>query len=252
MTERLQKWLAGAGAGSRRQLEVLISEGRITVDGEPAVLGQKITGSERVCIDGRPVRPRARSTPAKGVIYNKPPGEICTRSDPKGRRTVFQSLPALSNERWVSVGRLDMQTSGLLILITDGDLANKLMHPSSQLQREYAVRVVGELPRADLRKLRQGITLEDGPARFDEIDFTGGEGLNRWYRVVVSQGRNRVVRRLFDAVGCTVSRLIRVRYGPVRLPKDLHRGQHRSMTPAEFDSLRDAVGLSASKRVNDN
>jgi 23S rRNA pseudouridine2605 synthase len=145
-----------------------------------------------------------------------------------------------------------MQTSGLLILITDGDLANKLMHPSSQLQREYAVRVVGELPQADLRKLRKGISLEDGPARFDEINFTGGEALNRWYRVVVSQGRNRVVRRLFDAIGCTVSRLIRVRYGPVRLPKDLHRGQHRSITPAEFDSLRDAVGLSASKRVHDN
>ena len=176
MAERLQKWLAGAGAGSRRQLEVLISEGRITVDGEPAVLGQKITGLEHVCIDGQPVRPRARSTPTKCIIYNKPPGEICTRSDPKGRRTIFQSLPALSNERWVSVGRLDIQTSGLLILTTDGELANSLMHPSGQLQREYAVRVIGELSRADLRELRQGISLEDGMARCDEINFTGGDG----------------------------------------------------------------------------
>ncbi len=250
MTERLQKWLAGAGAGSRRQLEVLISEGRITVDGEPAVLGQKITGSERVCIDGRPVRPRARTTLAKGIIYNKPSGEICTRSDPKGRRTVFQSLPALSNQRWVSVGRLDMQTSGLLILVTDGELANGLMHPSSRLQREYAVRVISELPQADLRKLRKGISLEDGPARFDEINFTGGDALNRWYRVVVSQGRNRIIRRLFDAVDCTVSRLIRVRYGPVRLPRDLRRGEHRSLTQTELGSLRDAAGLAAAERVN--
>lgn len=250
MTERLQKWLAGAGAGSRRQLEVLISEGRITVDGEPAVLGQKITGLERVCIDGRPVRPRARTTLAKGIIYNKPSGEICTRSDPKGRRTVFQFLPALSNQRWVSVGRLDMQTSGLLILVTDGELANGLMHPSSRLQREYAVRVIGELPQADLRKLRKGISLEDGPARFDEINFTGGDALNRWYRVVVSQGRNRIIRRLFDAVDCTVSRLIRVRYGPVRLPRDLRRGEHRSLTQTELGSLRDAAGLAAAERVN--
>jgi 23S rRNA pseudouridine2605 synthase len=143
-----------------------------------------------------------------------------------------------------------MQTSGLLILVTDGELANGLMHPSSRLQREYAVRVIGELPQADLRKLRKGISLEAGPARFDEINFTGGDALNRWYRVVVSQGRNRIIRRLFDAVDCTVSRLIRVRYGPVRLPRDLRRGEHRSLTQTELGSLRDAAGLAAAERVN--
>ena len=241
MAERLQKVLAGAGAGSRRQLEVLIRQGRITVDGEPAVLGQKITGSEHVCIDGQPVRSSGRLTSTKCIIYNKPSGEICTRSDPEGRRTIFQSLPALSNERWVSVGRLDIQTSGLLILTTDGQLANSLMHPSGQLQREYAVRVIGKLSQEDLRQLRQGIVLEDGMARCDKINFTGGNALNRWYRVIVSQGRYRIVRRLFNAMGCTVSRLIRIRYGPVLLPRHLQRGEYRLLSSTELQALRDAA-----------
>ena len=241
MAERLQKLLAGSGAGSRRQLEVLIRQGRITVDGEPAVLGQKITGSEHVCIDGQPVQSRARLTSTKCIIYNKPPGEICTRSDPEGRRTIFQSLPTLSNERWVSVGRLDIQTSGLLILTTDGQLANSLMHPSGQLQREYAVRVIGKLSQADLRQLCRGIFLKDGMARLDKISFTGGSALNHWYRVIVSQGRHRIVRRLFDAVGCTVSRLIRIRYGPLLLPRHLQRGEYKLLSPIELQSLRDAA-----------
>lgn len=241
MAERLQKLLAGAGAGSRRQLEVLIRQGRITVDGKPAVLGQKVTGSEHVCIDGQPVRSRARLTPTKCIIYNKPPGEICTRSDPEGRRTIFQSLPALSKERWVSVGRLDMQTSGLLILTTDGQLANSLMHPSGQLQREYAVRAIGKMSQADLHQLRQGVFLEDGMSRCDKIKFIGGNGLNHWYRVIVSQGRHRIVRRLFSAVGCTVSRLIRIRYGPLVLPRYLKRGEYKFLSSIELQSLQDAA-----------
>jgi 23S rRNA pseudouridine2605 synthase len=242
MAERLQKFLAGAGLGSRRQIEAWIAQGRITVDGESAELGQKVSGGEQIRIDGRLVRLKTRPSRVRIIIYNKPPGEICTRSDPQGRRTIFDSLPDLSNARWVSVGRLDVQTSGVLVLTTDGNLAHRLMHPSAELQREYAVRVLGEPSRADLRKLRDSVSLEGGPAHFDDLQFTGGEGANRWYRVVVSEGRNQIVRRLFEAIDCRVSRLIRIRYGSLRLPRSLRQGEYRPLTDAEMTSLLAAAG----------
>ncbi|MFW2403758.1 MAG: pseudouridine synthase [Gammaproteobacteria bacterium] len=243
MPERLQKWLAGQGLGSRRQMERWIAEGRITIDGEVATLGTKVSGQERITVDGRPLRsPRKPSRP-KVLLYHKPAGEICTRADPEGRPTVFEQLPRLANGRWIGVGRLDFHTSGLLLLTTDGQLANALMHPSAELQRHYSVRVLGEVSPQQLTKLRQGVRLDDGDAKFDEVEYTGGEGSNRWYRVVVSEGRNRVVRRLWEAVGHRVSRLIRTRFGPVRLPRSLSTGKFRYATPAEFEALYEAARL---------
>lgn len=242
MSERLQKWLAGQGLGSRRQMETWIADGRITVDGQPAVLGQKVSGRERIKVDGRLLRVSSNRAPRpKTIMYNKPAGEICTRSDPQGRPTVFDNLPHLSRGRWIGVGRLDFQTSGLLLFTTDGELANRLMHPSSGLIREYSVRVHGEIEPAAQKKLRRGIELEDGPARFEMLEFAGGEGQNRWYKVSVMEGRNRVVRRLFAAVGHRVSRLIRIRFGPISLPRPLPAGQSRPLSPAEISALYAAV-----------
>ena len=244
MPERLQKWLAGQGLGSRRQMEAHIAAGRVTVNGAVAQLGCKVSGRERIAIDGRPVRtPKRQEFRAKVLMYHKPPGEICTRSDPEGRPTVFDHLPRLAQGRWIGVGRLDFQTAGLLLLTNDGELANRLMHPSAELIREYSVRVLGEVGQQTLRRLRTGVDLEDGPATFDNIEFAGGEGSNRWYRVTVRAGRNRIVRRLWEAVGHQVSRLIRVRYGPLQLPRDLRPGKHRYLAPAQLASLYEAVGL---------
>jgi 23S rRNA pseudouridine2605 synthase len=244
MPERLQKWLAGQGLGSRRQMETWIADGRITVNGEPAVLGQKVTGRERIQVDGRLLRvaPGRRPRP-KTLIYHKPAGEICTRADPQGRPTVFAHLPHLGRGRWISVGRLDFNTSGLLLFTSDGDLANRLMRPASGLSREYAVRVQGEVGPAMRDKLCHGIDLEDGPAFVQAIEFAGGTGQNRWYRVTVTEGRNRLVRRLFEAVGLRVSRLIRTRFGPINLPRELPAGKHRSLRPDELAALYAAVNL---------
>jgi len=243
MTERLQKWLAGQGHGSRREIERWIKEGRITVNGEPAELGIKVDGSEKIQIDGKLVRQAKREQKSRTLIYHKPPGEICTRSDPEGRRTVFQSLPRVLGARWISVGRLDFQTTGLLLVTTDGELANKLMHPSSELKREYAVRALGELSDEQLEKLTKGVQLEDGKARFDDILVTGDEGANKSYRVLVSEGRNRIVRRMFEKVGCRVNRLMRISYGPVALPRSLRPGKHQELSDKEVSRLRAAVGL---------
>jgi 23S rRNA pseudouridine2605 synthase len=249
--ERLQKWLAAAGLGSRRSIERLIAEGRVLVDGRPATLGQKVIGTERITLDGRPVRSRparSRSRP-RVLLYHKPAGEVCTRSDPQGRPTVFDALPRVSGGRWVAVGRLDLDTSGLLLFTTDGALAHALMHPSRALVREYVVRVRGT-PGADgLRRLREGIELEDGPGHFDSLEAEGGEGSNRWYRVTVAEGRNRLVRRLWEAVGCQVSRLIRVRFGPVRLPRRLARGRYCELGPGEMAELYAAAGLEPPPQV---
>jgi 23S rRNA pseudouridine2605 synthase len=244
MSERLQKWLAGQGFGSRRKMESWIVDGRITVDGTAAVLGQKVTGTERIQVDGKLVRVGSqRGFRPKGLIYHKPAGEICTRSDPEGRPTIFDKLPHLAHGRWISVGRLDFQTSGLLLLTNDGELANRLMHPSAGLKREYAVRVLGEVGADELRRLRKGMVLDDGKARFEIVEPAGGEGRNRWYKVVVSEGRNRIVRRAFEAVGYRVSRLIRVRFGPVQLPRPLPAGSFRPFSSQEMNSLYDAVGI---------
>ena len=244
MSERLQKWLAGQGIGSRRHMESLIAAGRITVNGKVAEVGCKVSGDERIIIDGRPVRqPKNREFRPKVILYHKPPGEICTRSDPQGRPTIFEHLPRLAQGRWIGVGRLDFQTSGLLLLTNDGELANCLMHPSAGLVREYSVRVLGEVSDAALKKLRRGIELDDGIAKFDRVEFAGGEGSNRWYTVAVSEGRNRLVRRLWEVAGFRVSRLIRIRFGPMRLSRSLRTGKSRFLSPAELDSLYEAVGM---------
>lgn len=244
MPERLQKWLAGQGLGSRRQMETWIANGRVTVNGEPAVLGQKVTGRERIKIDGRLLRVASGRAPrSKILMYHKPAGEICTRADPQGRPTVFARLPYLSRGRWISVGRLDFNTSGLLLFTSDGDLANRLMRPASGLIREYAVRVQGEAGPEMREKLRHGIDLEDGPASVKTIESAGGAGQNRWYRVTVAEGRNRLVRRLFEAVGLRVSRLIRTRFGPISLPRNLPAGTTRALRPDELAALYAAVNL---------
>lgn len=249
MPERLQKWLAGQGLGSRRHMESMIAEGRITVDGKVAEVGCKVSGNERIAIDGRQIRqPKNREFRSLAIIYHKPPGEICTRFDPEGRPTVFDHLPHLAQGRWIGVGRLDYQTSGVLLLTNDGKLANRLMHPSAGLAREYSVRVLGDVSDAMLRKLRRGIELDDGNAKFDSVEFAGGEGSNRWYKVVVSEGRNRLVRRLWEAAGFRVSRLIRIRFGPMRLSRSLRAGKSRFLSPAELAGLYKAVGMSAERR----
>ena len=243
MAERLQKWLAARGLGSRREIETWIDAGRLTVNGRTATLGLKVEGNETICLDGNPVAAE-RPGRAQTLMMNKAGGVICSRNDPQGRPTVFDDLPAIKGQRWISVGRLDLQTSGLLLFTTDGELAAKLMHPRAQLEREYSVRVEGGLDDTQLQKLRDGVELEDGVASVDRISAGGGEGHNRWYRMVLSEGRNRIVRRLIEAVGTRVSRLIRVRYGPVQLPRDLSRGRHRAVTGRLEQRLYDAVGLS--------
>ena len=237
MAERLQKWLATRGYGSRRGLEKQIQDGRIRVNGRVAELGMKVDGHERIQIDGKPIRRPHKDMPAKTIVYHKPVDEICTRVDPQQRRTVFASLPKLDGARWISVGRLDVQTTGLLLLTTDGDLANRLMHPSSEIEREYVVRALGTLSQEQLKRLRQGVVLEDGRACFKQIELRPGEGANRSYNVTVGEGRNRLVRRLFEAVDCKVNRLVRIRYGSVSLPRDLRPGKHRELTRKQVQQL---------------
>ncbi|MDD3651070.1 MAG: pseudouridine synthase [Immundisolibacter sp.] len=234
--ERLHKVLAALGLGSRRQIEDWIRAGRVLVNGAPAVIGQSVGPADRIAVDGQPI---SRLTPPKPrlLLYHKPEGEVCTRHDPEGRPTVFDRLPPLPSGRWISVGRLDINSSGLLLLTTDGALANRLMHPSGHLEREYAVRVSGEVDAAMLERLTRGVELEDGPARFLSITPAGGEGRNRWYTVVVDEGRNRLVRRLWASQGIVVSRLLRVRFGPILLPRALARGRFRDATAAELARL---------------
>lgn len=230
---RLQKLLAAAGFGSRRQIESWIEAGRIGVRGRTAKLGDRAVVSDPITLDGKTLT-LSKPSEARVLLYHKPVGELVTRSDPEGRPTVFSRLPA---GRWVAVGRLDFNTSGLLLLTDSGDLANRLMHPRYELEREYAVRVLGQ---PDLQKLREGVTLEDGLAAFDSIVPAPGrsvEGANRWYRVVLREGRNREVRRMFEAVGTTVSRLIRVRYGPIEMPADLDAGKWRELAPERVSGL---------------
>ncbi|MDR1276742.1 MAG: pseudouridine synthase [Candidatus Accumulibacter sp.] len=223
--ELLNKLLALSGAGSRREMARRIEEGRVTVNGVVAETGQRILPGDRVKLNDKRVNLSFPGDSVRVILYHKPEGEIVSRDDPKRRPTVFTSLPRISGARWVAVGRLDFNTSGLLVFTTSGDLANRLMHPRYQLTREYAVRLLGELSSEARARLLEGVTLEDGPARFDTLAEAGGTGVNRWYRVSLSEGRNREVRRLFEAVGLTVSRLIRVRYGPFVLPPGLKRGK---------------------------
>ena len=242
--ERLQKVLAQKGVGSRREIERLIVEGRITVDGVKATLGMRLGGSENVCVDGRRIFHLDTVPSTRRVIaYHKVEGEICSRNDPEGRATVFSRLPKLKGERWIAVGRLDINTSGLLLFTTDGDLANKLMHPSSQVEREYAVRVFGEISTEQTKRLFDGVELDDGFARFTDIVDSGGEGINHWFHVCIAEGKNREVRRLWESQGVHVNRLKRVRYGSFMLPMNQRKGRCYTLTQKETDDLCALVGL---------
>ena len=245
--EKLQKVLARIGVGSRRDVEAWISEGRIKVNAKVATLGQRVDLHDAITVDGKVIkREEASETVRRVIIYNKPDGEICTRDDPEGRPTVFDRLPRPREGRWINVGRLDINTTGLLMFTTDGELANRLMHPSFEMDREYAVRVRGEVDDDMLLRLKNGVILEDGPARFTDIQQApGGEGFNHWYHCVVMEGRNREVRRLWESQGLVVSRLKRVRFGPVFLNSDLPMGRWRELTQIEVDTLSAEVGLAA-------
>lgn len=243
--EKLQKVLARLGIGSRRDMEQWITQGRIKVNAVVAVLGQRILAQDAITVDGRLIQGAEIAHCVRRVlIYNKPEGEICTRHDPEGRPTVFERLPRLKEGRWINVGRLDINTTGLMLFTTDGELANRLMHPSYEMDREYAVRVRGEVEDDMLERLKTGVMLEDGPARFTDVQKApGGEGLNHWFHCVVMEGRNREVRRLWESQGLVVSRLKRVRFGPVFLASNLSLGRWRELTQAEVDVLSEEVGL---------
>ncbi len=243
-SEKVQKVLARAGKGSRREIETMISEGRVSIDGKVAFLGDRITGTEQIRLDGHNVKLTAQDEDiCRVLMYNKPEGEMCTRKDPEGRPTVFDRLPPLETGRWVAVGRLDINTSGMLLFTTDGELANRLMHPSQKVEREYAVRVFGEINEGMLQRLRAGVTLEDGPARFQKITYRGGEGRNHWFHVVLSEGRNREVRRLWESQEVQVSRLIRVRYGDMQMQRQLPLGGWRELGLKEVNYYRQLVNL---------
>ena len=240
---KLHKLLAEAGIGSRREMEELIIAGRVSVNGEPAHIGQRVGSTDVVRVNGKPInRSLTRKVP-RVILYHKPAGEIVSHDDPGGRATVFARLPRLKVGKWLSVGRLDLNTEGLLILTTSGDLSNRLLHPRYGNEREYAVRVLGELTDDIREKLLTGVQLEDGPANFGMLEFIGGEGSNRWYRVTLSEGRNREVRRIFEAAGLTVSRLIRTRFGDVVLPPNLRRGRWEELNPDLASALMVQLGL---------
>jgi len=246
MSEKLQKVLARAGHGSRREIEAKIAAGRVSIDGKLATLGDRIENDKslKIRIDGHLVSIAESATEVCRVLaYYKPEGELCTRSDPEGRPTVFDRLPRLRGSRWIAVGRLDVNTCGLMLFTTDGELANRLMHPSREVEREYAVRVFGQVDDDKIRQLSKGVQLEDGPAAFKTLRFAGGEGINQWYNVTLTEGRNREVRRLWEAVGVQVSRLMRVRYGDITLPKGLPRGGWMEMDLTAVNYLRSLVGM---------
>jgi len=242
-TQRLHKLLALAGLGSRRDMEALIATGRVTVNGAPATAGQGVTQFDAVRLDSRPLKLPFVAELPQVLIYHKPEGEIVSQDDPEGRASVFDKLPKIKNAKWIAIGRLDMNTSGLLIFTTSGELANRFMHPRYEVEREYAVRIFGELTDGQMTQLTDGIELEDGPANFDTIKAQGGEGANHWYQVILREGRNREVRRLFEAFQLPVSRLMRVRFGPVNLPPRVKRGQMLKLEQKEVVGLLEWADL---------
>lgn len=249
-SEKLQKVLARAGAGSRREMEKVISAGRVSVDGEVAKLGDRVDEEAVIRLDGHVVALRkAEDTVCRVLAYHKPEGEVCSRKDPEGRPTVFERLPKMRNARWIAVGRLDLNTSGLLLFTTDGELASRLMHPSYELDREYAVRVFGQVDRDMIKRLTSGVMLEDGLASFDDIQAAGGEGQNQWFHVALHEGKHREVRRLWESQDVMVSRLIRVRYGNIMLPRKLPHGAWMELPLDEVNALRNSVKLSNETRT---
>ncbi len=246
---RLQKSLAEAGLGSRREIEGWIRDGRVRVNGRLAQLGDRVGASDRVSVDGQPIKRRSSARARRQVlVYHKPEGEVVSRSDPEGRPTIFRHLPGIRDGRWISVGRLDLNTAGLLLVTNDGELANRLMHPSRGIEREYAVRIHGEVSADQLQRLVRGVALDDGPARFEEIVQSGGRGTNQWFHVLLREGRNREVRRLWEAVGCEVSRLKRVRFGNVILGARPLPRQWRELDDTELVELCALAGLAAPAR----
>lgn len=236
-SQKLQKILAQSGLGSRRAMEAWIAEGKVTVNGAVATIGARVAAGDVIKIGSKVVHWSARERLPRVLLYHKPEGEIVSRDDPEGRASVFDRLPPLRDGKWLAIGRLDFNTSGLLIFTNSGDLANRMMHPRFEIEREYAVRIIGQLSGEQTKKLVTGIKLTDGVARCESVDDEGGEGSNHWYRIVLREGRNRVVRRLFEALGLTVSRLMRVRFGFVALPPRLKRGQLLELPTAEVKQL---------------
>lgn len=248
--ERIQKVLSRGGVGSRREIERWIADGRVKINGVVISLGARLKPGDHLLINDRIVHwQKFAQQPTRVLIYHKPVGEVVTRRDPEGRPVVFTQLPKLAAARWISVGRLDINTSGLLLVTNNGELANRLMHPSTQIEREYAVRVLGEVPEAVIERLKEGVELEDGKAKFDDIRFFAGEGANKWYYVTVSEGRNRLVRRLWESQQVTVSRLMRVRYGPVVLPERLKAHSFYELSDKELDLLFEFAGLDREKEI---
>ncbi len=250
MSEKIQKVLARVGLGSRRAMEQWIAEGRVSVNGSISSLGDRVEENDELRVDGRKIDFSAEEESVRRVIlYYKPEGEVCTRTDPGGRPTVFEALPKLVEQRWVAIGRLDINSQGLLLFTTDGDLANRMMHPSSNIEREYAVRIHGAVSDEAIENLRNGVMLDDGEARFDEIFDQGGEGSNHWYHVVLREGRRREVRRMWETQGVQVSRLIRVRYGDIELPRSLKAGRWIELEKDVIDHMAELCGAPIRKRT---
>lgn len=250
MSEKIQKVLARVGLGSRRTMEEWIEAGRVSVNGSIAKLGDRIADGDDLRVDGRLVAFQTEEESVRRVVlYYKPEGEVCTRTDPQGRPTVFDQLPTLKEQRWVAIGRLDINSQGLILFTTDGDLANRLMHPSSGIEREYAVRIHGEVTPETIERLKTGVTLMDGEAHFDEIIDAGGEGTNHWYHVILREGRKREVRRMWESQGVQVSRLIRVRYGTIQLPRNLKAGRYVELDKDMIDQLAESCGAELRKRT---
>lgn len=246
--EKLQKVLAQSGFGSRRAMEEWIAAGRVSVNGEPATLGMRVLPGDLVKTERRTIRVGERDQTARVLLYHKPEGEIVSRDDPEKRASVFYKLPKLRGQKWIAIGRLDFNTSGLLIFTTSGELANRLMHPRFEVEREYAVRVQGTMTDEQITQvLKEGVMLEDGPVTFDKLEDEGGEGFNHWYRVMLKEGRNRIVRRTFDALGLPVSRLMRVRFGIINLPPRLKRGMTAELGEGEVAQVMEWVGIAANE-----
>jgi len=250
-SQKLQKVLAQAGLGSRRAMEEIIKAGKVKVNGAPATLGARVTTDDLIQVGRRQIKFKVTTRLPRVILYHKPDGEIVTRDDPKGRPSVFEKLPVIRSATWLAVGRLDFNTGGLLIFTTSGELANRMMHPRFEVEREYAVRLFGALTPAQIAEFKRGVRLSDGDARFDMLEEQGGEGRNRWYRVVLKEGRNRVVRRMFEALGLQVSRLMRVRFGIVSLPPRLKRGTWVELKESEISQLLEWAGSTPAVQQDD-